>query len=84
MLICYTKHGRKRRSRLFLKGIDKHSGKATLQESFCLTSEKVSILKEKNLLPLEANYFLLKQAPISEGLWCETKQIRSHVNLSPL
>ena len=47
-------------NKLESRGTDTLSGEATLSKLFCLSSEKWSILKEKNLLPLGANSFLLE------------------------
>ena len=44
----------------YIKGMDTLSGEATLGKLFCLPSEKGSILKGNNLLPLGANSFLIE------------------------
>ena len=50
-----------------LRGIDILSGELILSKRF-VRSEKGATLKEKNLLPLGANSFLLEQTPFQKEL----------------
>ena len=51
-----------------LKGNNTLPGEATKSKLFCLPSEKVSTLKEKNLLPKGATSFLLEWTPVQKGI----------------
>ena len=52
-----------------LKGIDIHSGEATLSKLFCLSFKKEPTLKKKNLLLCEPFFllFFFRVDPISDG-----------------
>ena len=50
---------------------------------FCLSSEKESTLKEKNLLPRE-KFFSFRVDPFSEGDWCAEKANKKSKKLFPL
>ena len=58
---------------VLLRGVDTVSGETTWSKLFCLPSEKWSTLKEKNLLPLGANSYLLGKTS-SGGAWRAGKQ----------
>ena len=47
-----------------------------LSKFLCLSSEKDSTLKGKNLLLLGANSFLLKRTPSQKGAWCAGRQTK--------
>ena len=50
--------------------MDIFSWEATLSELLCFPSDKGSTLKEKNLLPVGANSFLLMQILFRSGFVC--------------
>ena len=54
-------------------GIGALSEAVTLSELY-LPSEKGPTLKQKNMLPLRANSFLLEWTPLLKGFWCIGKQ----------
>ena len=52
----------------YIKWTDTLWGEVTLSKLFSFPYEKESTLKEKNLLPLGANSFLLEWTPFQKGL----------------
>ena len=59
------------------------SWETTLTKYIFLPFEKGSSLKEKNLLPLGANSFLLEKTPFQKGLSCSEANRKSKI-VSPL
>ena len=57
-----------------IRGIYTLSREATLLKLFCLPSEKRSILKGKNLLPLGANSFLLEKTSSQKCLGAQERK----------